>query len=249
MLHDSESIAHFKSSNVLVWMLMALQGGFLNMAGFMSCGRFVSHVTGYGTMIAFEVGEHSIAQALSLAVVPAFFLLGSMLSGLLIDLRLRLHKRPRYYIAFGVIFLLIALILFSGEAGFFGPFGEGLKLQRDYLLLLVLAFVCGVQNGTVTTVSRSVIRTTHLSGITTDLGIGIVRILNRRKLKGEIPDEGKANFMRVGIIGFFIIGSYLGYRSFKAFGFLAFAGPLLTSGLLFCLMIYFQFLNRRRSKQ
>jgi uncharacterized membrane protein YoaK (UPF0700 family) len=247
MLRDSESIAHFKTSNVLVWMLMALQGGFLNMAGFISCGRFVSHVTGYGTMVAFELGEHSIAQALSFAVVPIFFLLGSMLSGLLVDIRLRLHKRPKYYIAFGVIFLLIALIMFFGEAGFFGQFGEGLERQRDYLLLLVLAFVCGVQNGTVTTVSRSVIRTTHLSGITTDLGLGIVRVLNRRKLKGKIPDEGKANLMRVGIISFFIVGSYLGYRSFKAIGFLAFTVPLFTSGLLFCLMIYFQYVNRRRS--
>ncbi len=218
---------------------MAFQGGFLNMGGFMACHRFVSHVTGYGAMVPYEFATHGIEAALTMALVPIFFLFGAMLSGYLVDVRLRLHRRPRYYISFGVIFFAMLSILVLGNSGFYGNFGESLSFARDYELLLLLAFVCGVQNGTITTVSKAVIRTTHLSGITTDLGIGIMRFFYRHKIGSDVENEWKANLMRIGIIGFFIFGSFAGYEIFSKWQFNGFALPCLTSGLLLVLMIYF----------
>jgi uncharacterized membrane protein YoaK (UPF0700 family) len=221
-------------------MSMAFQAGILNVGGFMACHRFVSHVTGFATFFGFEFNQPDNGHAFGMLVVPLFFLLGSMLSGQLVDIRLKLHKRPKYYIAFGLIFLLLCFVFLFGIFGYFGKFGEAFELKRDYLLLILLCFICGIQYGTITSVSRSVIRTTHLTGVTTDLGIGIVRFLNRNKIKGEISNEAHANLMRMGIIFFFGLGSVLGGYVFSKLEYAGFFVPVITSGLLFCTMFYYQ---------
>ncbi len=219
---------------------MAFQAGILNIGGFMACHRFVSHITGFATFFGYEINQIDNSHAFGMLAVPLFFLFGCMLSAQLVDIRLRLHKRPKYYITFGLIFFLLCIVLALGMIGYFGKFGEPLEFTRDYTLLILLCLVCGIQNGTITSVSKSVIRTTHLTGVTTDLGIGIVRFLNRHHLKGEIDNEVFANLMRAGIIFFFGFGSVLGGYVFNKLAYAGFIIPVLTSGLLFGSMLYFQ---------
>lgn len=218
---------------------MAFQAGVLNIGGFMACHRFVSHVTGFATFFGYELNQPNSDHAIGMLAVPLFFLFGVMISGQLVDVRLKLHKKPKYYITFGIIFLLTLIVFFGGVMSLFGVFGEPLVLSRDYTLLALLCLICGIQNGTVTSVSRSVVRTTHLTGITTDLGIGIVRFLHK-DTAGYTPDDHRANMMRLGIISFYIIGSVVGGFVFSQFGYGGFIIPVVTSGLLFWLMLYFQ---------
>ncbi|HWU44818.1 MAG TPA: YoaK family protein, partial [Bdellovibrio sp.] len=218
MLYGNESISHYTKSNITVWMMMAFQAGLLNIGGFMACHRFVSHVTGFATFLGYEFSKNEPLHAIGMMAVPMFFLLGSMLSAVLVDIRLKLHKKPKYYISFGLIFMLTLIVAFGGVLGYFGNFGEPLDYSRDYLLLVLLCLICGIQNGTISTVSKSVVRTTHLTGITTDLGIGLVRLMNRHSL-GEVADqEKKATLMRVGIITFFGLGSVFGAFIFTGYG-------------------------------
>jgi uncharacterized membrane protein YoaK (UPF0700 family) len=162
--------------------------------------------------------------------------------------RLQLHKRPKYYLSFGLIFLLALFVSLAGLFGVFGVFGEAASQPRDFALLALLCLICGLQNATITAVSRSVIRTTHLTGITTDLGIGLARVLNRGKLPGLIDDEVKANLMRFGIIVFFGLGSVAGGIIFRRFEYGGFLVPVITSGTLFGAMLYFQVLRPPGSK-
>lgn len=243
MLYGNESISHYSRGNISIWMSMAFQAGLLNIGGFMACHRFVSHVTGFATFFGYEVNQKDSSHALGMIVVPLFFLFGSMLSGQLVDIRLKLQQSPRYYLTFGVIFFLLCLVLILGITGYFGKFGEPLEFSRDYTLLIFLCFICGIQNGTITSVSKSVIRTTHLTGVTTDLGIGLVRYFNRNKLSGDISNEIHAILMRFGIIFFFVLGSVIGGYVFQHFGYAGFGIPVLTSGLLFSAMLYFQLLR------
>ena len=230
-------------------MSMAFQAGLLNMGGFLACHRFVSHVTGFGTYFGHEISKAKYAPALGMLAVPLFFLFGAMLSGHLVDIRLKTHRKPRYYLAFGIIFFLILTVCLGGFFGQFGEFGESLDRPRDFLLLAILCLVCGIQNGTITSVSRSVIRTTHLTGITTDLGLGIVRFLHRENLQGPIDDEVKANLMRVGIILFFGLGSVVGALAFTRFGYGGFLLPALSSGSLFFLMLYYQRIKKHPQRE
>jgi uncharacterized membrane protein YoaK (UPF0700 family) len=225
---------------------MSFQAGILNIGGFMACHHFVSHITGFATFFGYEINQSDNSHAFGMLAVPLFFLFGSMLSGQLVDIRLKLHRRPKYYIAFGLIFFLLCLVLSLGILGYFGKFGEPFELSRDYSLLILLCLICGIQNGTITSVSKSVIRTTHLTGVTTDLGLGIVRFLNRNKIKGEIENEVHANLMRMGIIFFFGLGSVVGGYVFKKLEYAGFFVPVLTSGLLFGAMLYFQIITHRQ---
>ncbi len=240
MLYGNESISQYTRGNITIWMVMAFQAGIINIGGFMAVHRFVSHVTGFATFFGYEINQVDSKHAFGMLIVPLFFLLGCMVSAQLVDIRLKLHKRPKYYITFGFIFFLLCTVFGMGITGYFGEFGEPLLYSRDYTLLILLCFVCGIQNGTITTVSKSVIRTTHLTGVTTDLGIGIIRLLNRHSLKEGVSTELRPNLMRVGIILFFIIGSVFGGYVFNRLGYGGFFVPVLTSGLLFFSMLYFQ---------
>ncbi len=243
MLYGNESISHYTRGNISIWMTLAFQAGLLNIGGFMACHRFVSHITGFATHFGHELVQADSSQALGMLVVPVFFLIGAMISGQLVDIRLKLHKNPRYYFTFGIIFFLICSVYVLGILGYFGGFSESMELSKNYILLVLLCLTCGIQNGTITTVSKSIVRTTHLTGITTDLGIGIVRLLNRKNLGEEVTNESSANMMRFGIILFFIIGSAFGGLVFNKFGYGGFVVPAITSGILFALMLYFQVLK------
>lgn len=247
MLYGNESISHYAPSNIAVWMTMAFQAGVLNIGGFLTCHRFVSHVTGFPTFFANELSEMRYDEAFGMLLGPLFFLLGSMLSGQLVDIRLKLHKKPKYYISFAVIFVLNLTVLLGGLLGFFGEFGEMYYQFRDGVLLSLLCLACGTQNGTITSVSRSVVRTSHLTGITTDLGIGIVRYFNRNILHGDIADETRANLMRFGIIFFFAFGSVMGAFVFRHLHYMGFIVPVITSGVLFCVTLYLQVFKHRHS--
>lgn len=245
MLYGHNSISTYTPSNISVWMAMAFQGGLLNVGGFLACHRFVSHVTGFATFFGIEVSHSQFHHALGMLLVPLLFLCGSMLSGQLVDIRIKLGKKPKYYLIFGVMFLLILIVVIGGFNGFFGQFGEPLDHKRDYTLLALLCLICGIQNGTITSVSNAVVRTTHLTGITTDLGIGIIRVLHKKQLSGKIENDIHANFMRLGIIFFFGLGSVVGAFTFSNMGYRGFLLPAVISGFLLTATLYFQVLKPR----
>ncbi len=228
-----------------IWMILAFQAGLLNVGGAMACHNFVSHVTGFATLFGIGLGERNYVHAAGFLLVPACFLIGAMMSGMLIDLRMKLGKKPKYYIVFGLLFLLTLIVEIAGFNKLWGTFGESSRGPGEFALVGLLCLICGVQNAMVSLVSRSVVRTTHLTGITTDLGIGLVRVLNRKALKGRIAGESKANFMRIGIIISFVLGSAAGYQIFHALEFRGFMFPTMISGALFFASIYFQIIKRR----
>lgn len=223
---------------------MAFQAGVLNTAGFIACHRFVSHVTGFATFFGIEVSRAEWGHAAGMLTVPLVFMCGSMLSGQLVDIPLKRERVPKYYIVFGLMSALLGFILIAGQAGTFGYFGKPLTDFQDYLLIALLCLICGLQNGTITSVSKAVVRTTHLTGITTDLGIGIVRVLNRHRLKNPVTDDIHANWMRIGIIFSFGFGAVVGALLFTSVEFNGFFLPLAISGFLFLNALYQQKLRK-----
>lgn len=209
----------------------------------MACHRFVSHVTGFATFFGYELSQVNYREAFGMLAVPLFFLIGAMISGHLVDVRLKQKKRPQYYTVFGVMTALILVVLVGGIFGQFGQFGEPVEITSDYVLLALLCLTCGIQNGTITSVSRSVVRTTHLTGIVTDLGIGMMRVFDKNQNGEERERESRANYMRMGLIGSFILGSGVAGFVFNHFQYYGFLLPLVTSGSLFLVMLFFRTRN------
>lgn len=243
MIYGNRSISALSRSNTFIWWIMAFQAGLINIGGLMASHRFVSHITGFASYFGLHMTKDTEFRSWSLLLIPLFFLIGGMISGQLVDLRLKLGKRPKYYLSFGLIFSLTLCVWIAGIEGVFGPFAGPVEKVENYFLVSLLCLICGIQNGTIATVSRSVVRTTHLTGITTDLGIGIIRMLNKDQLKGKIPHEGSLNLIRIGIILCFFAGSALGALAFKQWQFGGFIFPVIISGGLFGLMMYFQVLK------
>ncbi|PIT99024.1 MAG: DUF1275 domain-containing protein [Bdellovibrionales bacterium CG10_big_fil_rev_8_21_14_0_10_45_34] len=245
MLFGNENISTYTRPNLAIWMLLAFQAGVINIGGLLACQTFVSHVTGYASLASLEFESNQQGHAFALILMLMAFLMGSVGSGVLVDLRIKKNKKPKYYIVFGFLFLMTLTTAVLGFNNVFGKFGSADSTIQIYSLAMLLCFICGVQNGMVTLVSKSIVRTTHITGLVTDLGIGLVRILNRNHIKG-VEAEGSANVMRVGIILSFFFGSLVGVPIFRAWQFRGFILPCLISGGLFAMAFYFQVIRSKR---
>ncbi len=216
-------------SSIFLWNILAFQAGSLNTGGFLACQRFVTHVTGFATLFGSELAQKRDAQAFGYLSVPLFFLFGAMISALFIDLKIQSKNEPQYYISFGILVLITGTVLGLGVTNHYGEFGAPLEFGRDYSLLALLCLASGIQNATVTSAYGSVVRTSHLTGLTTDLGIGLVRIFSQALGAQAHAPELRATFMRIGIIIAFTAGSVFSGFIFTKLAYWGFAIPFTIS--------------------
>lgn len=223
--------------NYHLWFLMAFIAGSVNAGGFLATGRFVSHTTGFATHFGVDIAHHRISEALSVLSVPFIFMLGSMVSGLFVDYRIHRGLKPQ----FDRIMILVFLCLIGATV--FGIFEEHNILneryffKEDYVLLIFLSFSCGLQNAAITTYSGRAVRTTHLTGITTDIGLGFVRLWYFSKNSIEYKKEFIANLLRGGTIIAFILGSTIASVLFLKMNYYGFLIPAILS---LCAMTLFR---------
>jgi uncharacterized membrane protein YoaK (UPF0700 family) len=217
--------AEYSARNYFHWFLLAFLSGCVNAGGYLACHRFVSHVTGFATLFGISLAQGKVDAAVGIMTVPAYFLFGVMISAYLVDKREHEGKHPHYATVMLLVFACLMLVAVGGHYGFFSPFDGELRLKRDYFMLALLCMASGLQNAAVTTATGARVRTTHLTGITTDLGLGLVRqhhhgISDSLRLK-----ERKANRLRVGTIAAFAIGSAVSAAIFMELKFLGFLLP------------------------
>ncbi len=192
-----------------LWSLLAFQAGFINSIGFLACQRFVSHVTGFGSQIGITLGSGQYFLALEMLSAPFAFIFGAWLNGYLTVAR---HSRgliPRYDLVTITFPIVLIVLLFAGVHGFFGPFGEPLLLPRDFILLCSLSFICGLQNACFATLTKGQIRTTHLTGISTDIGTEFALLINGSLTKKERQLALRRNFMRLMTFTSFSCGALI----------------------------------------
>lgn len=147
---------------------LAFVGGFVNAAGFLVLGEFTSHVTGNVGRVASGValGEIHAANA-ALAMVVAFFV-GAFLTSVLVESAALGHPARAYAAA-----LAIEATLLFGASEVPALIHEAKAIATTETVLLCMAM--GLQNSLVTRLSGAVVRTTHLTGVVTDLGIEAAR--------------------------------------------------------------------------
>lgn len=206
--------------------VLALVAGSVNAVGLLGFQhQAVSHVSGTATLLATQWADAPFA-ALHLAGVLISFMLGAALSGLL--LQGNSLKLGRHYDS---LLLLEALLLL----GALYALNQG-ALYGHYLA----SAACGLQNALVTTYSGAVIRTTHLTGIVTDLGLML-----GQSLKGRGLDRRKALLFVLLITGF-LIGSMLGGYLFSRYAFYTLLMPAVICLIL--ALSYRVYRHRRRRR-
>ncbi|MBX3225854.1 MAG: DUF1275 domain-containing protein [Labilithrix sp.] len=155
--------------------MLTAAAGMVNALAFLATERFVSHVTGTATQLGMSVA--SFWLGLDVAFVIGSFVLGAMSASYVIDVRGHAGKRPLYALPLFVTAALVGGAGVAGTRGAFGPFGGGADSPADFAFLIVLAFAMGLQNGAVATSTGMVVRTTHLTGPATDLGLSLAELL------------------------------------------------------------------------
>lgn len=215
--------------NQILWLSLAFQSGFMNAGGFLACHSFVSHMTGYGTNVGIALGERRYLGAFELAMAPLFFLAGAAYSGWLVDRRVVLGQAPMIRTGIVTLAVLNFLIFAGEELGYLGEFGEPLVLQRDFVLLFSLCFACGLQNGLFTGLTGGQVRTTHLTGPITDIGLNLSKI---SALDRDDPERRRLaimNWLRTKIVVAFSGGSMTAILVFPSLTYAGFAIPCVIS--------------------
>lgn len=184
---------------VCAW-LLAFTAGVMNVVTLLSFERqAVTHLTGTTTLIAATLASADWSRLQHLLAVLGSFLLGAMASGMLVqESTLRLDRR------YGVVLALESLTL---------VFATRLLEIADPLGIYLTGFACGMQNAMVTAYSGTVIRTSHVTGMYTDIGIFLGHLVRGASL--DWP-RFKASLL---IISGFICGGVIGALLFSGLGY------------------------------
>ena len=217
---------------MLRWYLLTLCSGMVNTGSFIACGWFVSHVTGFATLTGISVERNEWVAALSVFTVPLYFLLGSMFSAWMVDTRISRGLNPLYGFPLVIVTLLLTATALAGTSGWFGPFDGDPDPRRHYLMLVMLCLASGIQNAIVTTATGGILRSSHLTGTTTDLGSGIMRALLMPRGSLERQLENRLNWLRFGVIAAFVGGAIAGAFCFAHWQFGGFLLPATISLLV-----------------
>lgn len=200
--------------------VLAFVAGAVNAGGFLAVQRYTSHMTGIVSAIADDLAIGQFFLAVAGGATIAAFVLGAITTAILINYARRRHLHSVYA---GPL-LVEALLLLV-----FGVSGANLASFATLLLpstVLLLCFIMGLQNAMVTKLSQATIRTTHMTGVVTDLGIELGRLFywnrtHQPRNAGFVKADRDKLFVHATILALFISGAVLGAFAFKHLGFTA----------------------------
>ena len=207
-------------ANLHIGMILTFVAGALNAGGFLAIGQYTSHITGMVSSVADQLVLHHFALAGIAAASWVAFVGGAASTALMVNYLRRAGSRKPYALPLLAEALLILL---------FGTFGGTLQqheLADVSFAVITLCFTMGLQNALITKISHAEIRTTHLTGLTTDLGIEIGKLLYwNRAHPGEsrIAVTADLNKPRIeaSLIASFLVGGLAGALCFNYAGFIS----------------------------
>ncbi|MBC7509193.1 MAG: DUF1275 domain-containing protein [Ferruginibacter sp.] len=211
--------------NLKLASLLSFVAGIVNVSGFFSIQKLTTNVTGHFAYFADEVIRGNFSEALVYLLYIFAFFFGAFASGLLVELVSKINVRFINIIPITVEIIILTSIAF---------FGKDAAVKNANIIACSLLFAMGLQNALVTSISNSVVRTTHLTGLFTDLGIELSQIFFYRR-----PDQLKrlqsSIKLRLVIISFFFLGCMAGGYTYLLYGLLSLlpAAVILVFGLMY----------------
>jgi uncharacterized membrane protein YoaK (UPF0700 family) len=186
--------------NLQIATVLSFVAGIVNVTGFLSFQQLTTNVTGHFALFIYDVSNFEFWKGTIFLLYILSFLLGSFSSGFMTEMFKR-NKKLNVFVLPTLVesAVLIAIALWSDFSDIFYP----------NLIACLLLFAMGLQNATVTKISKAIVRTTHLTGLFTDLGIELSQLFfpvsqkERTSLKSTIK-------LRIYIICFFFLGGLVG---------------------------------------
>jgi uncharacterized membrane protein YoaK (UPF0700 family) len=214
----NEELAHY----------LAFVAGAANAGGFLAVHQYTSHMSG----VVSGMGDNLALGSVVPVLVGFSALLAFLLGAACTSVTIRWARRHKLHSEYALPLVLEAALLLL-----FGLTGRQFQGYTSLGTILLLCFTMGLQNAMITKISGAVIRTTHMTGMVTDIGIELGRLV--LAVKGEASPEGSSGGKKIGLlsslIGLFLVGGVTGALGFKHFGFF-FTIPLSTILLVLAVM-------------
>ncbi len=183
--------------NIKLGVLTAFSGGMVNVASLLIFFSFSSNVTGHYAILASEIVKGNLYQTGIVFAWIFLFFFGSFLSNLIV-----IHlSKVNTYLAHSLPLILEIICLMS--VGIYGQFFYMETLFETETMLGIMLFAMGLQNGLTASISNFAVKTTHLTGTTTDLGI-LFSMFTKKEFRENAELRGKAKLLSA------IASSYLG---------------------------------------
>lgn len=199
---------------------LAFVAGATNAGGFLAVQQYTSHMSGIVSSIADQAALGDLPLALAGIGSLASFLIGAGCSAVLVNWGRRRNLHSQY---------MLPLLLEAALLLLFGLLGSHLAMWEAFFMpvtVILLCFIMGLQNATVTKMSGAEIRTTHMTGIVTDIGIELGKLFywNSSRTGADAPAvlANRAKLKVLGtMLGSFLTGGVAGAIGFKHVGYAA----------------------------
>lgn len=213
--------------NLKIAIVLSFVAGIVNVTGFLAFKQLTTNVTGHFALFINDVADFEFLKGTIFFIYIFSFFFGSFFSSFLIE-KFRATKRLNVFVYPTIIEFLVLVSI--------GLASNVLKNDYSDFIICLLLFAMGLQNSFVTKISNTVVRTTHLTGLFTDLGIDVSQLFfpktypYREKLKANIK-------LRIYIISLFFAGGLIGGFLYSKVGLklntLIFAAVILLSSLFY----------------
>ena len=200
-------------------LVLCFVAGATNAGGFLAVQQYTSHMTGIVSSMADDLALGAYTLALAGLGALLSFLLGAACSAIMVNYSRRHHLHSAYALP---LLLEATLLLCFGLLGAQIAEVHGAFVS---LTVMLLCFIMGLQNALITKLSHAEIRTTHITGIVTDIGIELGKMLYWNAAQtSELPrvqaDKTRLKLFSSLFLCFFL-GGVLGALGFKHLGYVA----------------------------
>lgn len=211
--------ARTTSANRHLGFALAFVAGAINAGGFLAVQQYTSHMTGMVSSMADHVALGTFSAALGALGALLSFVAGAACSAILVNFARQRDMHSQFALPLMVeAILLLCFGLVGGRLAIV----DGLFVS---LTVMLLAFIMGLQNAVITKLSNAEIRTTHITGIVTDIGIELGKLVYRNADKYTGARRVSANRPRLrllaSLLGFFFVGGVIGALGFSHLGYIA----------------------------
>lgn len=198
---------------------LAFVAGATNAGGFLAVHQYTSHMTGIVSAMADNLAIGAVGLVSAGAGALLSFLLGAASTAVIVNYARRRRMRSEYALPL----LLEAILLLC-----FGTLGSRLSQIESLFVpatVMLLCFIMGLQNAVITKLSNSEIRTTHITGTVTDIGIELGKLFywnmsdpaTRRKV---VANRSRLKLLCI-LVACFFLGGLAGAIGFKRLGYLS----------------------------
>jgi uncharacterized membrane protein YoaK (UPF0700 family) len=206
-------------ANRQIGLALAFVAGATNAGGFLAVHQYTSHMTGIVSAMAdnLALGAYDLLGAGVGALLS--FMLGAACSAVMVNFARRRQLHSEYALP-----LLVEALLLLGF-GFLGARLSRIEGLFVPLTVMLLCFIMGLQNAVITKLSNAEIRTTHLTGVVTDLGIELGKLVYWNGRSAATQPRVCADRSRLAVLSLlavmFFIGGLTGAIGFKYLGFVS----------------------------